>query len=427
MKKTRSESTLKTETLAHSLHERIKELTCLYGIAQLIEKHASEPDKVGQGVADLLPGSWQYPEIACARVTMLDKEYTSAHFQQSRWRLAAEIWVSQKRIGKVEVFYSTKKPEMAEGPFVHEERLLIDAVAGHLGQAWERNELEHSLQERIKELTCLYRVSQSIEKHGVNLDIIFQEVADLLPESWQYPEITSGRIVYREKQFITPDFSESRWLQKAQIMIGGETAGAIEVYYGRQMPEAVEGPFLQEERLLIDAIAERLSKACTRISIEQQLIVERAALNNMNITLREVLSKVEDEKTEIGERIQANVDKVIMPILYALEQDLPSESIGYARLLQRNLKEIVSPFTKQIVSAYQSLTPVEIQICNMIRSGLSTKDIARIRNISGATVSVHREHIRKKLGLKNQKLNLRSYLDSLAQHKEPAEHDNIVS
>jgi DNA-binding CsgD family transcriptional regulator len=276
----------------------------------------------------------------------------------------------------------------------------------------KKESFEDSLLERIKELTCLYGMAELIDRHGSSIDKILQGIADLLPGSWQYPEVTCGRVVFDEKKYVSANFKTSRWKQAADIKVHGGKVGAVEVYYLKKKPIFDEGPFLKEERLLIEAVAERIGKAIERIRAEHQLETKRAALDNMNIALREVLAKMEDEKKEISVRIQHNVDKVIMPILFAIQKGMPYEQQGYVALLKKNLEQITSAFTSKLAKAFMSLTPVEIQICNMIQSGLSTKDIAGLRYVSAATVNTHREHIRKKLGITNKNVNLATYLQA---------------
>ena len=161
---------------------------------------------------------------------------------------------------------------------------------------------------------------------------------------------------------------------------------------------------------LIDAISERIGRAIERIRAQQQLQVERTALENKNIALREVLDRVQEEKNDMGDRIQYNVDKIIMPILYALESETPPDQLGYLRMLKDNLEEITSSFSNRLSKEFASLSPVEIQICNFIKNGFTAKEIANLRRISAATVNRHREHIRKKLRLTGKKVNLTTYL-----------------
>ena len=396
--------------IAHALGERVKELKCLFGVSELIEAHGSSIDRILQSVAELLPVSWQYPEITRARVVHNGQEYRTSAFKTPKWKQVAQIVVAGKIVGWVEVCYLKKMPDIDEGPFLKEERLLIDAVAERIGRALERIKLEYFLTERVKELSCLYGVSRLIEMHGHEFDKILHGVVNMLPGSWQYPEITCARIVLEERVFVSDNFKTSRWKQSAVITLGSQRAGMVEVYYAEEIPEIDEGPFLKEERLLIDAVAERIGRASEHIKAEQQLDVERTALKKMNIALREVLTKVQDEKKEIGDAIQANVDKIIMPILHALEIDIPAKQRGYVMLLRGNLEEISSPFTNTLSKQFMSLTPTEIQICNMIKKGFPTKEIAKIRHLSPATVSRHREYIRKKLGLANKNVNLTTYL-----------------
>ena len=116
--------------------------------------------------------------------------------------------------------------------------------------------------------------------------------------------------------------------------------------------------------------------------------------------------------------IDTNVDKIIMPIFSILEKNANYKEASVLKLLKKNLEEVTSPFTNAISKEFVSLSPVEIQICNYIKNGFSTKDIAQLRGIAIATVSRHREHIRKKLNLKNKKINLVTYLNSFKMEKE---------
>ena len=107
-----------------------------------------------------------------------------------------------------------------------------------------------------------------------------------------------------------------------------------------------------------------------------------------------------------------NVDKILMPILHALTLQLTLVQRKYVEMLQTNLEEITSPFISQLSLSYHSMTPTEIAICNMIRNGMRTKEIAEIRGISEATVNRHREKIRHKLKITNKDVNLATFLQS---------------
>ncbi|MCK9995769.1 MAG: LuxR family transcriptional regulator [Candidatus Krumholzibacteria bacterium] len=289
----------------------------------------------------------------------------------------------------------------------------LEKIGSQDGGSDHENRLDlvsHFLQERVKELSCLYGISELISSHGNDLDEIMMGIVEIVPQSWQFPEITAGRMVIEEQEYRSDNYRESEWTQKAPIRAGQAEIGFVEVCYLEERPEFNEGPFLNEERLLIDAVSDQIGKAVARIQTEKQLQVERSSLKSLNIALKEVLNNVQEEKRAIAASVQANVDQVISPILYALDQASPAEIPGYTSLLRQHLNEIVSPFTRSLSTQFKDLTPTEIQVCNMIRSGLSTKEIARLRNLSPHTVSRHRENIRRKLGLAHKDINLVSFL-----------------
>jgi len=283
----------------------------------------------------------------------------------------------------------------------------------------EPSKLLSALRERIKELNCLYGITQLAERHSDSIEDLLQEVVKFLPFSWQYPEITRSRIVFDGKIYKSNGFKVTKWRQSSQIFLYGEAVGDVTIVYLEERPPLDEGPFLREERVLLDAVTERIGSAAAHISAEQelhemnkQLIVERKALQEANIALRTVLTRIEDKKQEIYTDLQANVEKILMPILHELTLHLPQTQRQYAELLRSNLMDIVSPFVNHLSRTHLSLTTTEINICNMIRSGLQTKEIASIRGVSLGTVNRHRENIRRKLNIANSDINLMTYLQS---------------
>jgi len=149
--------------LSHVLRERIKELDCLYGISHIVENAGGSLEQILQQTAELLQGSWEYPEITCARVVLHGQEYTTDNYAASPWVQRAPLHAYGEHVGDVEVSYLEERPKQDEGPFQTEERRLLDAIAERLGHIVERlsaesllREKEHELRER---LTHLSRVS----------------------------------------------------------------------------------------------------------------------------------------------------------------------------------------------------------------------------------------------------------------------------
>jgi PAS domain S-box-containing protein len=130
------------EKLKRKLAEREKELNALYGLSRIVEKHDISLEEILEEVAALLSASWQYPEITCVRIVMGDQELATENFRATKWRQAADIMVSGKKEGKIEIYYLEERPELDEGPFSKEERNLIDAFAERLGRVIERKQLE---------------------------------------------------------------------------------------------------------------------------------------------------------------------------------------------------------------------------------------------------------------------------------------------
>jgi DNA-binding CsgD family transcriptional regulator/DNA-binding FrmR family transcriptional regulator len=283
----------------------------------------------------------------------------------------------------------------------------------------EPAKLERALHERIKELNCLYGLAQLMRETPESLGEILPRIAALLPPAWQYPEICCARIGFGEEVFRSEEFKVTRWRQTARIVLDGEPVGEVAVFYTEERPALYEGPFLREERILLEAVAEHIAGIAKRLNTErelydlsEQLRAEREALREANVALRAVLSRIEEEKRDIQRRIQANVEKVLTPMLVTLAMQVPKPLRGYVDLLRDNLDDIASPFIGQLAQRHRSLTPTEMAICNLIRSGLTSKEIAQLRGSATATINRHRERIRRKLGLAGTKTNLVSYLQT---------------
>ncbi len=147
-----------------ALRERIKELSCVYGIAQLVEQPGITLERILGGIADLLPPAMRYPDISSARILLDDKEYCSPpECEETRYRLAADIVIEAETRGKVEVFYSEEKPELELELFLAEEQSLLDVVAGYIGLIIKRRQWEEEkdrLHEQLRHADRLATIGQ---------------------------------------------------------------------------------------------------------------------------------------------------------------------------------------------------------------------------------------------------------------------------
>ena len=145
----------------------------------------------------------------------------------------------------------------------------------------------------------------------------------------------------------------------------------------------------------------------------QELRLKSESLEEMNTALKVLLKKREEDKNELEEKVIYNVKEMVQPFLEKLGRTrLDERQRTFLEILTSNLDDIVSPFAKKLSTRYLNLTPSEIQIANLVKHGKTTKEIAELLSLSTRTIESHRDSIRKKLGIKNQKANLRTHLMS---------------
>ncbi|UCD33278.1 MAG: PAS domain-containing protein [Desulfobacterales bacterium] len=162
--------------------------------------------------------------------------------------------------------------------------------------------------------------------------------------------------------------------------------------------------------ILIDVTKRKLSEEALK-SRDKELESKTHDLEELNAALKVLLKKIEEEKKELGETIISNVNQLIKPYFEKLKNGQVNEQHKTClEIIQTNLDHIISPFARNFSSSYYRLTPQEIQIANQIKHGKTTKEIAKIMNLSPKTIEFHRRNIRKKLGLNKSKENLRTHL-----------------
>ena len=154
----RTEEALRQTT--RDLGERVKELNSLYDIHRLVDKPGASLEEILQAAADLIPTAWQYAEVACARVLLEDREFATENWRETTWKLASDIVVRGKWVGTVEVCYLEERPESDEGPFLKQERRLVDAIAEQLGQLVDLKRAEEALQEREQRFRALFEYNR---------------------------------------------------------------------------------------------------------------------------------------------------------------------------------------------------------------------------------------------------------------------------
>jgi signal transduction histidine kinase len=184
--------------------------------------------------------------------------------------------------------------------FSEEDLAALDHLAQSCAIALVSQRAQAALRERVKELTGLYDLAQLSERPEISLDELLQGIAGLLPPAWQYPEIAVGRIVLDGRSYSSDSDPSSDLRQRSAIVVGGLERGLVEVSYREERPELDEGPFLKEERSLLDAIAREVAVIIERreADVERERLHEQLLHADRLATIGELAAGVAHELNE---------------------------------------------------------------------------------------------------------------------------------
>ncbi|MCX5806328.1 MAG: histidine kinase [Proteobacteria bacterium] len=226
----------------------------------------------------------------------------------------------------------------------------------------------HALGERVKELNCLYTISNLVEKYPISLDRILRGIVDTIPPAWQYPEITCARISIGQQISLTANFTETPWKQSSDIIVHTVKEGSLDVYYLEDRPKCGEGPFLKEERNLINAIAKRIGEIIERKRLEKQ-----------------VLEISEREQQRIGQDLHDSLCQQLAGVAFlgkVLQQKMKKKSFAEARSAGEMVSLIDEAIT-QTKGIARGLYPVRLE-ANGLMSALSelSRNMKKMFNIT---------------------------------------------
>lgn len=182
----------------------------------------------------------------------------------------------------------------------------------------------------------------------------------------------------------------------------------------RRSPDGVNRIDLAESNRLLEEEISNRSHAEADLAIANQILqAKHQELSERNIALQQVLRQIEEEKNKLAFQIRTNIDRLVKPIVMALKDKADQIEKGQLQLLLVSLEQATLPLSDKVQTIYASLTPRELEISNMVKNGLTSKQTGTLLGLSEATVRKHRRNIRKKLGIANQQQNLSSYLKTL--------------
>ena len=225
---------------------------------------------------------------------------------------------------------SLQLESLRKGFFTRTKVKLCEGIAQCLGIAAANRQAQWALRERVKELTCLYELGRIAQLRGAPLGEILHQIAEILPHAWQFPEIMCARITLDQEVYCTPGFRPGPHRQTADLLVQGNSRGSIEVAYTGDRPEFAEGPFLSEERSLLETIAREVA-----------LIIERRQSEEAQLKLQAQLRH--------ADRL-ATIGQLAAGVAHELNEPL-GNILGFAQLIQKTIglqKQTVADIDKII-------------------------------------------------------------------------------
>ena len=240
-----------------------------------------------------------------------------------------------------------------------------------------------------------YGELEGVKKDGTVITVLLS--ANLVTDANNTPVCMMGAFV---------DITDRKNAEKALAKANEE----LEIRVSERTHELVAA----NEQLLRE-IEERKKIETSLRETEENLRDQSLNLQETNTALKILLKQRDQDKEDLEEKVMANVKALILPYIEKLKNTPLSRSQQtYLEILENNAQDMVSPYMKKLSAQYQQLTPMQIQVADLVKAGKTTKEISELLNLSDRAIEFHRNNIRNKLGLKNQKINLRSYLLSLS-------------
>lgn len=311
-------------------------------------------------------------------------------FENSRRELARRFEERTARLTRIndqliDQLVARKRAERALRLSEQRYRLLLeqtDALICHCDDKGDVTLANHRFAQ-----DCDKRVDQII---GQNIrELYVPEEADLLMERVQDALQTKHAVVY-EYRVIRND--QERWFSATIHPISDSTSHSYGIWIiNRDITQRKEA-------------TERLKQ------VNEQLRAVRHALTEKNMALTAIMDQIDDRANKVAAQIESNIQRIVIPLVDKLAIKVSEPHNEYVQMIRTQLSDITSPFIHTLERHFARLTPREVEICLMIRNGLSCKQIGEHLNTSERTVLKHRQNIRSKLGIAQTKTNLTTYL-----------------
>ena len=328
------------------------------------------------------------------------------------------------KLARIPVRYHKKKDgtifpvEISTGTFTLKNRKVL---CGVIRDITERKRSEEELLEREQILKAT--LAASPVGIGFIRNRIIDQANKAMNRIWGYED---GFLLGKSTQVLYPDIEEyERVGREFYSEIKEKGIGSMETRWvtqdGREIHCYLQGSPLDPSDLskgVIVAAMDITERKQVEKALKQRgldLEMKTISLKEANTALKVLLKQREEDKIELEEKVVLNVRELILPYLEKLKMKKMGETqTHYINIIESNLNDIVSPFVHDLSSKLIKLSPTELQVTNLIKQGNTTKEIAEIMNLAKSTIDFHRNNIRRKFGIKNQKTNLRTYLSSFS-------------
>jgi signal transduction histidine kinase len=177
------------------------------------------------------------------------------------------------------------------------------------------------LGERVKELTALQQTARILQDHTKSPGQLLQSIVSILPAALQYPQVTAARISFGGSEFKTDNFAQSRWSHVCEFS-DGHQKGELEVVYLEERQSADIGPFLSEERNLINSVAEMISSALNQRYAQKALKESEEVFRNLAENVRALSARMHSAREEEGTRIAREIHDELGGALTGIKWDL---------------------------------------------------------------------------------------------------------
>ena len=261
---------------------------------------------------------------------------------------------------------------------------LRKEIEEHRRTELERKKHLHDVDERVKEIQCLHGVTEALRIRNT-LDESFHDVIKIIPPGWHYPEYTKSRICFDDKEFFEAPFEPTEWKQTSDIIIGDKCRGAVEVYYTKEFPHLYEGPFLEEERHLIDSISKTLSEAIERkqAEVEKERLQRELQQSQKMESLGHMTGGIAHEFNNLLGVINGYAELAIDKYINKVDETL----LGYMRNIMDAGNRAANLVTQMLAfSRKEQIDDVPLKLSHLIR-----EDINMLRSTLPSTIEIETE------------------------------------